>query len=193
MFIINKSNKNPYTRQIIHKNKIRTISKIIKLSRILNDKIVLTLEDETDSLTEQQKIEFKALDLFQKMDAFGYVTNRSWFLDLSVDDLHDFISELLDIWNYRVSINFETKCRICPPSGYINTNHFTTWRERGEEYMKKKALGVIEQLITNGVTDEDKKLGTLYILGALTIISQNAANSLPWLYDSFRLNNQQHV
>ena len=30
-----------------------------------------------------------------------------------------------------------------------------------------------------------RSLGTYYVLGTLTIVNQQAANALPWLYESF--------
>ena len=193
MLIINKSNKNPYTRQTINKKKIIKLKKIIRLSLILKDNIVLKLEDDAEELTEKQKIEFKTLRLFQKIDEYGYVTDRGWFLDLSIDDLLDYVNNLFDIWNYRVEIPLETKRGICPPYGIIMANHYSHWGDRGLEYTQKKTLKVIDQMINSGTTEEFKKLGALYVLGAFTIVSQNAANSLPWLYETFRLNNQQYV
>tara|TARA_Y100000389_G_scaffold162072_1_gene164722 strand:- start:255 stop:1343 length:1089 start_codon:yes stop_codon:yes gene_type:complete len=193
MIIVNKCRNNPYTRQTINKKNIIKLKKIIRLSLILKDNIVLKLEDNNEELTEKQKIEFKTLQLFQKMDEYGYITDRGWFLNLSIEDLLDYVNHLLDIWNYRVEIPLETKRGICPPYGTILTNHYSYWGDRGLEYTQKKTLNVIEQMITTGTSEEYKKLGALYVLGAFTIVSQNAANSLPWLYETFRLSNQQYV
>ena len=46
----------------------------------------------------------------------------------------------------------------------------------------------MENLILNGISKDSKSLGAYYILGALTIVNANAAESLPWLYQSFRYN-----
>jgi hypothetical protein len=35
-----------------------------------------------------------------------------------------------------------------------------------------------------GIDDEYRKIGTLHALTALTIVSNGARNSLPWLYES---------
>ena len=52
---------------------------------------------------------------------------------------------------------------------------------------QKKMLQIIEIFITRGETREDRALGVYYVLGALTMVSLNAANSLPWLYESFAI------
>ena len=52
-------------------------------------------------------------------------------------------------------------------------------------------LGYCLDIMTKMLCSEDKDsrtLGANYILGALTIVSQSAANSLPWLYSSFMPN-----
>ncbi len=45
-------------------------------------------------------------------------------------------------------------------------------------------IKVLEPLIKNGINHESRCLGINYILCALTIVSQDAAEALPWLYFS---------
>ena len=56
-------------------------------------------------------------------------------------------------------------------------------------YTLRKTLKVINRLINTGVDDKSKNLGIFYVLGALTIQSQEAANALPWMYESFAVQN----
>ena len=49
-------------------------------------------------------------------------------------------------------------------------------------------MDIIEKLITNGINNEASSLGCFYALGTFTIVSQDAASSLPWLYESFLIN-----
>ena len=42
----------------------------------------------------------------------------------------------------------------------------------------------MESLVKNGITEEDKSLGAFYVLSALTLVNNDAADSLPWLYQS---------
>ena len=39
--------------------------------------------------------------------------------------------------------------------------------------------------IIAGINQDNKALGACYVLGALTIVNENAATALPWLYQSF--------
>jgi hypothetical protein len=45
-------------------------------------------------------------------------------------------------------------------------------------------LEVLEKLVNNGVDTDSKTLGAYYVLGALTLVNEDAAASLPWLYQS---------
>ena len=42
----------------------------------------------------------------------------------------------------------------------------------------------MNNLITKGTTDENKSLGAFYVLAALTLVNNEAAESMPWLYES---------
>ena len=57
--------------------------------------------------------------------------------------------------------------------------------ERDSNYVKKKVLNVMEVLIKKGIDQHSRSLGVFYVLGGLTTVSQDAANALPWLYESF--------
>jgi hypothetical protein len=46
-------------------------------------------------------------------------------------------------------------------------------------------LEVLERFVNNGIDNDSKSLGAYYILGALTLVNEAAATSLPWLYQSF--------
>jgi hypothetical protein len=39
-------------------------------------------------------------------------------------------------------------------------------------------------MVFSGIDNDSKILGSYYVLGALTLVSQNAANSLSWLFQS---------
>ena len=43
----------------------------------------------------------------------------------------------------------------------------------------------MEEMVYYGINADSKNLGAYYILGALTITSRNAANALPWLFETF--------
>jgi hypothetical protein len=50
--------------------------------------------------------------------------------------------------------------------------------------IQKVILEVLEKLVNSGVDKDSRTLGACYVLGALTIVNDDAATSLPWLFQS---------
>jgi hypothetical protein len=181
----NKKFANPYNRNIIDKKIQDNIYKIIKISKILNRNINLTIENNTN-LPFKKQVELKCVDLFSNIDSYGHTTDPMWFYNLQKKGLLKFINELMDIWHYRLNLPQELKFKICPPHGkpFLNLrlNHLF---QKNINEIKSGILKAIENIISRGVDNNSKSLGAYYVLGCLTLVSQEAAISLPWLYDTF--------
>ena len=178
---------NPYNRNIIPQPVIKTIKSVIRLARIINIHIDLHFDDDIKNISNEKSIELRALSLFQNIDALGNYSNSEWFLSLNRHQLIKFIRELSDIWNYRAQLTNEIKRNICPPNGdpfrslsmpYIHT-------ETNIHNIKKVIIEVLEKFVNSGIDNDCKALGAYYVLGALTIVNETAATSLPWLFQSF--------
>jgi len=190
LFVKNKNgenNTNPYNRNTIPESIIVNIRKIIRLSVILNISINLCYEDETVSMSNEKTIELRALSLFQKIDALGNYSNFQWFLSLNKVKLIKYVRELANIWNYRAQIEMQVKRNICPPNGdpFRNLNMHYIGSEQDVNNIRKVVLEVLEKFVNNGIDKDSKALGACYVLGALTIVNDEAATSLPWLFQSF--------
>ena len=179
--------QNPYNRNVIPESIITTIRKIIRLSVIIKMPINLCYEDETVSISNEKAIELRALTLFQKIDELGNYSNFQWFLSLNKVTLIKFVRELADIWNYRAQIELQVKRNICSPNGdpFRNLNMHYISSEQNICNIQKVILEVLEKFVNNGVDKDSKALGACYVLGALTIVNDDAATSLPWLFQSF--------
>ena len=178
--------RNPYNRNLIPDMVFKDIRTLIRISKIIKINIDLCFEDATKKVSNEKAIELKALTLFQTIDSLGNYSNANWFLSLNRNQLIKFIRELMDIWNYRAQLSIETKRNICPPIGdpfrslsiqYINTEQ-NLWN------VKKVLLDVMEKMVNSGVDKDNRSLGAYYVLGALTLVSTEAATSLPWLFQS---------
>ena len=169
LIYLNKETKNPYNRNKFPEDILYKIKRIVHIGNIYNYDINIEVDkSDLDILSNQKKIELKTLDIFQKIDKFGHITNISWFLNLSKIKLFSFLRELIDIWDYRAQITIETKKNIFPPSGSpFNNINFMILRHKKIEYIQEKILRLINRLITYGKNEEYCKLGALYILGAL--------------------------
>jgi len=177
---------NPYNRTKFPVFIFENIKKIIQLSKIMNVNINLNIEDETKNVSDEKAVEFRTLNLFQMINSLGNYSEPQWFLSLNRQKMIKLIRELADIWNYRAQLSIEVKRNICPPSGdpfrnlsfvYINT-------EENMTNVRKAVLTVLEKLVNDGVDTDSKSLGAYYVLGALTLVNDSAASSLPWLFQS---------
>jgi hypothetical protein len=180
------NNNNPYNRNKFPDIILKNIKSLLRLSKILKIKIVLDLEDESQSIPEEKVVELRALSLFQNIDSLGNYSNCNWFLSLNRNQIIKFIRELADIWSYRAQLSVETKRAICPPNGdpFRNLNMSLIHISQNFNIVRKIVLEVLEKLVNSGVDKDSKSLGAYYVLGALTLVNQDAATSLPWLFQS---------
>lgn len=181
--------KNPYNRESIPNDiKIQFI-KLLKYGKLLKEDLVVTINQDINKLSINQQISLKAHRIFQKIDSFGHITDTNWFLELNQDKLIRFIRELVDIWDYRASLSQQTKIQICPPNGNpflgINISSLST---QNIQTIKMNILNIFDKMINSSPQQNNQSLGAFYILGALTLVSHQAAESMPWLYESVHHN-----
>ena len=188
---------NPFTKSQIQSRVIHKFKRMIFLSNLLNIPINLKIDNSESFGTLIKSSSSEALELFQYIDQLGNYTNVDWFMNLSKDKLLDFIMALFEIWNFRAELSNSMKVKICNPSGNPFYNENMMHNQTIIQYLtlmpniEQVRLGVLEILskfVKNGLNDEYKKLGSYYVLGALTLVSNDAENSLPWLYESFSYN-----
>ena len=187
----NNEVKNPYNRNEFPKNLNQIIRKVISISKILKlnlkNNIIRHNPDDEGNTTpfDQINVREKTIELFQKIDEFGHITNVNWFLQLSPVRVLRFLRELYDIWNYRAQLSRTIQINVVHPTGDpFERIQFHVIRDLSNENIKQFALKIIENLITKGINHESKSLGVFYVLCALTLVSHEAAQSMPWLYQS---------
>jgi hypothetical protein len=181
-----KTSQNPYNRNSIPSEVLINIKILIKIGKILNKKIYLEIQDDPLNISNEKAIELRALSLFQNINALGNYSNSEWFLSLSRNNLIKFVREICDIWNYRAQLSVEVKNKICPPNGnpFRNLSIPYIHTEIDNNNVKKVILEVLEKLVNTGVDADSKSLGAYYVLAALTLVNNDAATSLPWLFQS---------
>lgn len=179
--------KNPYNRNNLPEYVSKYIASIIRIGKILNINIDIAIVDDKTTLSLQKLVELRSLELFQNIDYLGNYSNCEWFLSLNRIELIKFMRELCDIWNFRAQLSSEIKRNICPPYGDPFRNFGLSYinHENDLFLVKKNILEVLEKFVNSGIDTDSKSLGCYYILGALTLVNQNAALALPWLYQSF--------
>jgi len=188
--LIFKSNgivKNPFTTKEITSKVIENFRKLITLSRLLKVDILTEIRNVSHDITDKKTVELRALTLFQNIDALGNYSDPQWFLELNRMQIIKFLRELIDIWNYRAPLTIQTKQEICPPYGNpfstISSIHLLNIMATIDE-VRKAILTCLEKMVTTGIDKDSKCLGAYYVLGALTLVNNDAATSLPWLFQA---------
>lgn len=183
---------NPYNRSKISNEILDVVKTRIKYNKFIGYNIQHCIDNENNNIVSNNNtiIKNKTLLLFQYIDTLGYYTDINWFLNLNRSKIIRFIRELYDIWNYRAGLNMITKVQICPwinGNPFININlNLLNNRTLSEETFKLMSLTLIENFIKPNLPSNEgnKSLSAMYILSAITLVSQSAAESLPWLYQS---------
>ena len=140
-------------------------------------------------IVSNSNIELCITNTFHKIDDLGHYTNPEWFFSLTLPKLRTFIRDIKEIFDFRAGISTSVKRYILPNTNGIlevsNVN-LNNWLNRQDNIwmLRSKALNYMIKLVTKGITDEYRSLGAFYVLTALTLSSSEAANAMPWLYQS---------
>lgn len=169
---------NPYTRALLNHDVRVRFKKIIYLKRLFK------YGKRIKQKKVKETIESRLDNVFYRINDLGNYANSSWIQELSKDKLVKFFFELADIWEYRANLSQESKRRI-----YVHMNPFSDLRMSrlmldNIEILQQKAIRIIERFISSDA-NEHASLGAFYVLGAITLVNNNAAEALPWLYQSF--------
>ena len=188
---IQKKRENPYNRKIIPVFVKTQLMDYISLSKILKIDVHVRDEEEEKTITDPYKsVENKAIELFHYIDNLGNYTNCMWFLSLTKPELIMYIRELYDIWNYRASLTIDTKLNICPPSGDpFRGNNLLEIHAMSLIELQQMTLHIISRFVKSGISQDNQSLGAFYVLSALTLVNSDAADALPWLFQSVNHNN----
>ena len=179
--------KNPFNTKPLTSKIIEDFRSLLRLSRVMKVNILTELSDITKEVSDKKSVELRALTLFQNIDALGNYSNAQWFLKLNRGQLIKFIKELVDIWQYRANLSIEIKKSICPPMGnpfprQINYNVLIATENIDD--IRKQILEIMEKFVNTGSDKDNRCLGAYYILCAMTLVNNEAATSLPWLYEA---------
>lgn len=186
----NKSATNPYNRNIIPTQMVQTMKRIVQLGKLLKIHIDLKIEkDVLHNSINNNNVGFRVSELFQNIDLLGHYTCASWFNNLNKRQLITMIIFLKDIFNYRLGLMNEIKQNICPPHGepFRGISNIEMNMESDLTIVQHSVLTILEKFVNSGIDVESRELGSKYVLGALTLVSEEASIAMPYLYDSFAI------
>ena len=174
-YIIKRKNKeNPYDRSEFSVEIKKNILLLKKLTKIAKQNTIF-------EIIEKKNIDIN--EIFNKIDQLGNYSDSSWYTSLNYINLMKFYRELYDIWVWRAHLTNETRYKISTIDPFNNEkpNFFINY---SLEELKKILLEVMKKLLYNAINEEYQKLGAIYILTALTIVSPSAAEAMPWYFSS---------
>jgi hypothetical protein len=185
---IKKDIFNPYNRKEIPENIIKSLKTNITFSKIMKFPVEVDVKEDADTtpLTPEQQFNQELVSLLQTIDELGNYTDMAWFMGLTQHGWISLIENIFDIWIYRSQLPEETRREFFPPNGKpfvgvrIDRVRVMTLKE-----LKETALSIIKRFVQTSPNEELRKLGALYVLGALTLVCPPAATAMPWLYESF--------
>lgn len=186
LYKTNKENtNNPYNRKNFPDNTLNNLKKIYKYGKLLGFKTNVKIEydEPQQQLSTEEQLNARFLTLFQTINEMGFYSDHNWLLSLSLGRKIRFIRELYDIWIYRANLTNEIRTQICNTSLFNGINLFilNTSTNLGISQM---IYNIINKLVTSSPEQNNRWLGASYALTALTLVSQDAAEALPWLYES---------
>lgn len=193
MFCSGKHHKkdvfNPYNRKEIPDDVIRALKVNISSAKLMKYPIELEIKEDVDAppLTPEQKFNQELVTILQAIDELGNYTNMSWFTGLTHYGWLALINHIFDIWIYRSQLPEETRREFFPPSGKPFTGvRIERVRVMPTNELKECAITIMRRFVMTSPHEDMRKLGALYVMGALTLVCPPAAQAMPWLYESLQ-------
>lgn len=174
--------ENPYNRKEIPSTIIKKIDNLVKTLRRQNINVEWA---PITPPTPEQQFRMKVVDVFQTINELNYYSSPDWFINLDLRAHRKFYTELYDIWSFRAGLTLSQKSDIIPG---FHTKIFRTapWaiRDLSFETIAKLNLNTIRYFCTSAEETSNRILGAMYTVTALTIVSTEARNTYPWLYET---------
>lgn len=177
--LIEMGQGNPYTREEIPSEVKDRAIKLSEMLKLTNEEDIVNSENLR--LSRTQILKQRVIDIFSEMEQFGYGCNIEWFLELNSRKLKGLYRNLEDIWNYRLNLSYETKARISPPNGIafnipvVEVNAITSTLQLQEIIINEVSK------FKNAITEDDKKLGYMYFLLGMGLVSRRCYEAHQWI------------
>ena len=189
----NKKFENPYNRENLKTSFGAKMVRTVKLTNILfpaNDLMMdianvyessipvetfSTFFQNLDQLTLDQRI----TNLFMQIDSLGNYTNKEWLTQLSEDRRYYLVVKINQLWN---KISSALRRKICPHISPFSTGFFGI---SPAQISTEMVVKMAEVFVYSGIDNEHKQLGAMYFLSGLTLVSLNARQQMPWLYENY--------
>ena len=137
--------------------------------------------------TPEQQWRMKVVDIFTTIDSLNYYSSPDWFISLNHHGQRTFYTELYGIWSHRAGLSIEQKNTIVPNYIHRMFRH-PPWAIGNQpiQTLQKLNMNCMKLMISSAVDRNDRILGAMYVITALTMVSPQARTAYPWLHESIR-------
>ena len=171
---------NPYNTQKIDNSVIIRFNNLLS---VLEKKKSIQIEKAV-IIDPFLKMQQRCITIFQKMDSLEQYTQCEWFTDLNLPELKELYKQMLDLWDYRINLS-ESEKKNFVHSGKLFIENISFINKCTDKIkLSNILLDNFEKLVNEGKTKSDQTTGALWILSGLTLVSMNARDALPWLFQS---------
>lgn len=190
-------NENPYNRSVFDEDMKQNVINRYKMNIVLGKKHpdAFTSTNNNNPNANNSALQMNTrqtiIDLFSVMDSLGNLTDPMWLYQLRREELSRYIYELHDIWFYRAQLTPEMRRQICGRDGNPfrvlgNTNMSVNYIDSrfSLRQLQRIACSILNSFVNGSSVNSDRSLGALYVLSALTLVSESAREAMPWLYVS---------
>ena len=176
--------KNPYNMKEMP---FSLISKMLIRIAYLDASPDHSIDFEEEEKKEQKSIENVVSDLFYELDRLDNFTEQSWFTNLDMKQLKKLYENSADLWYYRTAMTHNQRCQIVSNGHVFNLSISSIYNFSNHQKDELRRIIVTDfyRMITEGVTLDDKKLGAILVLTALTTVSNDARNAMPQYVQDF--------
>jgi hypothetical protein len=120
-----------------------------------------------------------------EINLLGNYAESRWFTELNRIRLARYYQFYYDWWFVRSRLTNETRNRICMlDDPFSDVNLLYLYPTTTLEDYREACLRVMENMVYGTRDIEYRKLGALHLLSILTVVSEEARQSMPWLYES---------
>ena len=171
---------NPYTRSLIPAIVIESVGK--RVAALESRKLPVRWPP-LDPPTPDQQVRMRIVDLFTIINELNYYSTPDWFFAMDAAAHRQYYAELHSIWSVRAGLSEEQKQRIIPHHG---ARLFRTMAvsEMTAEGIARLNASTMRIFVSSAEDKNDRVLGAMYVVSALTLVSAEAKAAYPWLYES---------
>jgi hypothetical protein len=173
---------NPFTRAELPTMVVRSLMSLVSRMKRWN---MMTEWAPLTPPTPEQQMHMKIVDLFGLIDELNYYSSPDWFIDLDSRAQARFYRELYDLWTHRAGLTYAQK-EMMVPNFHTRLFRHPPWAVASHslETLRRLNMNAMRLMITSATDRNDRILGAMYVMTALTTVSNSARTAYPWLHES---------